>query len=559
MRVSIQRYFPLLVLLGIVLNATGLFNDVLEPDGTLYAAIAKHMVLSNDWINLIGDNHDWLDKPHFPFWITAFSYKVFGINSFAYKFPAFLFWLLGIRFTYLLAKELYNTTVAQVAVLAYIIALHSFLANFDVRAEPYLTTLTIGSIYYMYKVYKEKKITYLLLAAFLAACAVMTKGIFALLTIGGGFVVHWIVNREWKEFINYRWYLLLLLILVFIVPELYCLYVQFDLHPEKIVFDRTGVSGIKFFFWDSQFGRFFNTGPIQGSGDISFFLHTTLWAFLPWSIVFYIAVIRLFRRDNKLTKKAQWIIFGSTGLTFLLFSFSKFQLPHYIIILFPQFAIIAADYLVTLFEGTKLKAQRAIFILQSVILIIAAFAVIFLCIYLQLTSRTLIIFLTAFALTASFIVFRKISFINMCFRSFAFAIILYPFLNFVFYPYIMQYQSGMVAARWLNDHNYKAPFAMYKEFMHSFEFYADGEPAWLYNNDDLKKFSIVHLPYIIYAARENIDSLQLAGFKVTVLENFEYYRISMLTGSFLNPATRNATTKKMALLQVTPGQKQLHE
>jgi 4-amino-4-deoxy-L-arabinose transferase-like glycosyltransferase len=549
MQVSIQRYFPLLLLLGIILNATGLFNAVLEPDGTLYAMIAKHMALSNDWVNLIGDNHDWLDKPHFPFWVTALSFKIFGINSFAYKFPGFLFWLAGLRFTYLLAKELYSVTVAQVSVLVYIIALHSVLANFDVRAEPYLTTLTIGSIYCMYKVYKEKKNSYLLPAALLAACAVMTKGIFALLTIGGGFVLCWIVNREWKELINYRWYLLVLLILILIFPELYCLYVQFDMHPEKIVFGTTGVSGIKFFFWDSQFGRFFNTGPIQGSGDISFFLHTTLWAFLPWSVVLYIAVIKLFRRNNKL--REQWIILGSAGLTFLLFSFSKFQLPHYIIILFPHFSMIAADYLVKVFGGSSLKVQKAIFIAQSVILILAAAVVIFLCIYMQLPFQVLTILFVVFILIVSLIIFKGVSFVNMCFRSFSFAVILYPFLNFIFYPYIMQYQSGMVAARWLKSHDYKAPFAMYKIFPHSFEFYADGEPYWLYNKEDAQKFAAMHKPCILYTAETDLDSLTHAGLQIKVLENFEYYRISMLTGRFLNPATRNETTKKMVLIQLT--------
>lgn len=552
MRASLQRYFPLLVMLGIVLNATGLLNNVLEPDGTLYAMIAKHMALSNDWINLIGDNHDWLDKPHFPFWITALSFETFGINAFAYKFPAFIFWLIGLRFTYLLGKALYNTTVAQTAVLIYIIALHSVLANFDVRAEPYLTTFTIGSIYYMYRVYRERKFIHLLLAALLAACAVMTKGIFALLTIGGGFIVYWIVNRDWKEFINYRWYLLVVLILIFILPELYCLYVQFDLHPEKIVFNKTGVSGIKFFFWDSQFGRFFNTGPIQGSGDISFFLHTTIWAFLPWSVIFYIAVVRLFRRGNRLTNKAQWVIFASAGLTFVLFSLSKFQLPHYIIILFPQFSLIAAACLVETFENVSLKMQKAIFIIQSVLLIIAVAAVVFLCIYVQLPYQTLVIFIATFVSVLSLILFRKLTFTNVIFRSFAFAVILYPFLNFIFYPAIMQYQSGMVAAQWLKENKYNAPFAMYKEFMHSFEFYAEGEPAWLNNTDDVKNLLATHSPCIMYAAKEDMDSLQQAGLKVKLLKDFEYYRVSMLTGSFLNPATRSETTKKVALLQVGP-------
>lgn len=552
MKVSIQRYFPLLVLLGIILNATGLFNDILEPDGTLYATIAKHMALSNDWVNLIGDNHDWLDKPHFPFWITALSYKAFGINSFAYKFPAFLFWLAGLRFTYLLAKQLYNDTVAQLSVLIYIISLHSVLANFDVRAEPYLTTLTIGSIYYVYRVYKDKKFIHLLLAAILAACAVMTKGIFALLTIGGGFVVYWIINREWKEFINYRWYLFVLLIFIFIIPELYCLYVQFDTHPEKIVFGTTNVSGLKFFFWDSQFGRFFNTGPIQGSGDPSFFLHTTLWAFLPWSIVFYIGVVKLFSKKNRLAKKAQWIIFASAALTFFLFSLSKFQLPHYIIILFPQFSMISANYLFSVFDSASVKMQKAIFIIQNIIFIVAGALVIFLAIYMQLPSQTLIVAVTAIVFTGAIILFRKRTFTNLLFKSFAFAVILYPFLNFSFYPNIMQYESGMVAARWLKENNYKAPFAMYNTFFHSFEFYADGEPTWLYNTGDLKKFSAAHQPCIIYASNEKVDSLTKAGVQIKPLQQFDYFRISMLTGEFLNPATRSNATIKTSLVQVLP-------
>ena len=116
----------------------------------------------------------------------------------------------------------------------------------------------------------------------------------------------------------------------------------------------------------------------------------------------------------------------------------------------------------------------------------------------------------------------------------------------------MQYESGMVAAKWLKEHDYKAPFAMDKEFMHSFEFYAAGEPAWLYNNDDVKKFAAAHQPCVIYAAKESIDSLKQDGLKIKVLESFEYYRISMLTGEFLNPATRTKTTRKTALLLVTP-------
>jgi len=363
------RLFYFLLFTGVLINATGLFNPVLEPDSALYATIAKRMALANDWMNLYGDGGDWLDKPHFPFWMAAISFKLFGISAFSYKLASFIFWLISIRFTYLLTRSLYSTNIARHTVLIYITALHAVIANFDVRAEPFLTGCITVSIYYIFKMQQQNKIHYLLPAALFAACAVMTKGIFFLSGIGGGFIFYWILNKEWKQFVHYRWWLLVLLTFIFILPELYALYVQFDMHPEKIVFGQTNVSGIKFFFWDSQFGRFFNTGPIKGSGDTSFFIHTFLWAFLPWSPLFIVAVVQLCRRKI-FFKKEHSIIYGSAAILFLLFSFSRFQLPHYIVILFPQFAMITASYTYSCIKNKK--AVSKIISLQTILVILAA-------------------------------------------------------------------------------------------------------------------------------------------------------------------------------------------
>ena len=89
-----NKTFLFLVALIILLNFTGLFNEILEPDGTLYALLAKQMVITGDWVNLYSFGQDWLDKPHLPFWLAAISFKLFGINSFAYKFPSFICFLL---------------------------------------------------------------------------------------------------------------------------------------------------------------------------------------------------------------------------------------------------------------------------------------------------------------------------------------------------------------------------------------------------------------------------------------------------------------------------------
>jgi 4-amino-4-deoxy-L-arabinose transferase-like glycosyltransferase len=57
---------------------------------------------------------DWLDKPHFPFWVAAPSFRVFGVNGFAYKFPGLLFWAAGGFYTLRLATILYGKPVARI-------------------------------------------------------------------------------------------------------------------------------------------------------------------------------------------------------------------------------------------------------------------------------------------------------------------------------------------------------------------------------------------------------------------------------------------------------------
>ncbi len=544
---SFDKLFPYFLTAGVLINANGLLNDILEPDGALYATISKHIAISGDWFNLYGDGHDWLDKPHFPFWLAAFSFKLFGITAFAYKLPAFIFWLAGIWFIFKLTNHLYDTVTGKVAVLIYIFSLHGILNNFDVRAEPYLTTLSVAAIYYFYKSINSGKWSEIVLTALMAACAAMTKGIFVLITIGGGFIIYWIISKQWKQFINYQWWLMILLILLFIIPELYSLYVQFDVHPEKVVFGRTNVSGLRFFFWDSQFGRFFNTGPIKGQGDPTFFLHTTLWAFLPWSVLLYPAVIQLIRTKNKSPDLQKWIIYGSAGLTFILFSFSGFQLPFYIVIIFPQFSIITAAYLTSLQTETTFKK---IAILQNALLIIAALFVGTLAFFSKFGNVILITIISAGIVTVNFLFLKKHGINRIIMSGAAFSFVLFLFLHNFFYPNLLKYQSGMMAGKWLaTNKNNKTP-AMFRSWSYSFEFHAPGYVQRLETFTDLNKFLEEDSNRAVYTTNSTLQKLKLQGYQYNILANFSDFHISMLTQRFLNPSTRNSQLEKTVLITV---------
>ncbi len=542
-----KEYFLYLIGGIILINAPALFSEIMEPDGALYAHIAKLMALHNDWINLYTDGTDWLDKPHFPFWITALSFKLLGISAFSYKLPAFIFWLVGIRFVYAFTKRLYNIATAQLAVIIYITALHGAIALFDVRAEHYLTTLCIGSMYYLYKLYSNPKLKYILAAAALTACAIMTKGIFILVTIVGGFALLWIITKQWRQFLRYQWWLFLLFSFVFIAPELYALYVQFDLHPEKIVFGQNHVSGIRFFFWDSQFGRFFNNGPIKGKGDVSFFLHTTIWAFLPWSIILYTAVISLFRKPKKGYNTHQWIIWGSALVTFLLFSLSKFQLPHYIIILFPQFAIISAHYLIK--NEYNKKVVKSFLIIQTIVFCITAAGIVALTIWYELPRTiyivvdiiisALIIYLFSYKAKRFFIIGTGIGF----------SLLLYPYLNIDFYPNLLQYQSGMVAAKWLN-HNVSADtIGIYGTNSQTLKFYAHAYSKLLNSIQEVSIFN-EHKGKYIYTDTASLNDFVHAGLSYTIVQHYEHFPVSRLNAKFIDHRTRSKEISTAVLIEL---------
>jgi 4-amino-4-deoxy-L-arabinose transferase-like glycosyltransferase len=542
--VSLQRYFPWLLLIGILLNVPGLWLPIIEPDGALYATIAKRMALHNDWLNLYAHGADWLDKPHFPFWLAAASYKVFGINSFAYKLPAFAFWLISIYYTYLTARDLFNKSVAGVAVLLYTVALHSTLANFDVRAEPFLSACVAGAIWHMLRVYQGRDWWHIVMAALLAGCAMMTKGIFVLITIGGGWVLFWVFTNQWKQFIDLRWWLFLLLSFVFILPELYSLYIQFDMHPEKLVFGERNVSGLKFFFWDSQFGRFFNTGPIKGKGDITFFIHTSLWAFLPWSLGLVGGVVYLARFDKE-KNPLRWVIYGSTLITFLMFSLSRFQLPHYIVMIFPYYSIITAYFFYQLALGGKL---RSLAISQKMILVLLAAAVCGLLYWTDMQNAPLATGITAFVLFSGLLIRANDSLQKLLYAGYAAAVMLYIFLFVFFYPFLFQYQSGSELAKLIPSEKRDLPMATYKSFSPSFEFYAPGEVQVLKSEIQLSDF-MAQGPCLVYTSDVLGDSLIKAGVKAEVTQA-PYFHITMLKGKFLNHQTRSSALQKRYLLYI---------
>lgn len=523
---------------ALAVNFSGLNIKFFTDDPGLYASVAKNLVYKKHFWELFSYNRDWLDKPHFPFWAIFISFKLFGISTWAYRLPALLFFVASAAYTWLFARRYYGPDAAIAAVLILMTAQHVLLSNTDVRAEPYLMGLIIGSIYHIARV--EEKFTFpqLFFAAMLTACAIMTKGLFVITAIYGGLLGQLIFQNKLNQIFRLKWVSLLLLTFILTLPELYALYVQFDLHPEKTVFGTHHVSGIKWFLWDSQFGRFANNGPIsrKSAGSVFFFLHTLLWAFAPWCLLFYYAIFKQVKAIRNKQKLEEFYSLCGGILLLLLFSFSRFQLPFYTNAVFPLFAVITAPYCIK--QLSKFESRIRL-VAQWIFIILLPLAVVIINYFLKPASNTCFVIDCALFLIVILIVFIKVkkpqtrAFLLNC----SAALFVGFYLNTVFYNEIVPYKGQLTAAEYMNQKPLEG-FHLYalKAGNNIFQFYCD-RPVDLMPIEEFGSFKPTDIS-VFYASQQSFDYLQHYHVNFKILKEFINYPQENILPNFINRVTR---------------------
>ena len=542
-----KKTFLILLSIVVLINSSGLLCDIFMEDSSLYALISKSFIVSGNYMDIYVNGNDWLDKPHFPFWICSFFMNIFGVNTFAYKLPSLLFFLLGLTYTFKLANELYNKEIAYLATLILGSALHIIISNNDVRAEAILLGLIVPALYYLYKLSLEFSLKNILLGSLFSAASVMTKGVFILIIFYSALFLNLLVNKEYKMIINGRWILALSLTFLFVTPEIYAVYHQFDLHPDKTVFGRNNVSGVKFFFWDSQFGRFFNSGPIKGEGDISFFIHTLLWAFAPWAILGFsslgLAIQRLFKRE----KSKKYFTFFGFFVMFILFSLSKFQLPHYTNILFPLISIMVA----ALIWRSKSKLIKDL-IKYSINIYVCIFIIFIVLLEYYFKTERLII--SCFIILAMLSLFLYMNFWKersdqrYIILGIVSSLLLSLYLNLCFYPDLLKYQSGSQIAFYTNEYYpNKELLVSYNDWL--LQYYTKNKLVVVKGLDGLKNRGR-DKNTILIANEDFLTTIKADNLSYSILKIFDNYHITTLNFDFINNKSRKKTTSKYYLLEI---------
>ena len=326
-----------------------------DQDEGRNAEAGREMFESGDRLTPTFNGELRVAKPVFIYWLMEQSYRLFGVNEFAARFPSALFGVGLILIQYLFLVHQRDRTVALFGGLMLLLNLEILGLGRMALTDSVLIFFTTASLYgFWLGLHGEGGVRRWIWAFYIGmALATLTKGPvgFAVPLIAAALYLTW--TRRWREYWQKGAPLAGMLLFILLAAPWYA--AMFLVHGEAYT------SGAK----ANTIGRFLN--PMEGhQGTIFFYLPVLLLGFFPWSALLPIPLYHAFKnwrgsgvagqRDRGISPypdlphpsipgreldlfAALWVV----GV-FVFFTASSTRLPHYIGPLFPAAALLTASY-----------------------------------------------------------------------------------------------------------------------------------------------------------------------------------------------------------------------
>jgi len=344
-------------------------------------------------------------------------------------------------------------------------------------------------------------------------------------------------TRRLKVLWRWEWLLGIVVILLTISPMVYGLYAQF------------GATGLEFFFWTQSFGRITGQSEWQDSSTIFYFVHTFLWAFLPWMFLAYFGVGKqlwlLVKNKFNRTSPAEVITLAGFVLTFVAMSLSRYKLPHYIFVVFPLVAIITANTIYQIIDTGKVKKlfiglQWFIWSALWLVVGLLTFGT-----FPDVHWYVVIIALVFLGSSFYFLALRKEVIDKLIYSALLTMIGVNFVLNTHFYPTLLTYQAGSVAGKYLARLEQRPEVYSFQLISHGFDFYS-GQVAPAIDANSLKNNPGIW----VYTSEAGKREIEVLGIKHAVVKSFTRFHVTGLTMTFLRPSTRRSALTERYLIEI---------
>ncbi len=345
--------------LRLLLNA---ILPLMDKTEARYAEIARLMYETNNWITpQIDYGVPFWAKPPLNTWLSAFSMKIFGVNEFAVRFPAFL---LCLAIVFILGKVVKDKGQGLFLSAFVLFTLPQFLLHAGVVSTDtsLLLSITLIMISFWKQITAEKKNIWGYLLFVGAGLGLLAKGPIVIILTAPPIIVWVLWFGEWKKFfMRIPWLVGILLMALIAVPW----YILAEQHSKGF---------IDYFFVGEHFKRFFDSSwkgdkygfpKQQPIGIVWLFL---LGMALPWIQV----VIGKLWKNRKEAIKDKWVFFLTAWLLFtpLFFSVSKSLIHTYVLPVMPAIALLVVHY------WNDIKRKKTNIIISLILPVLATLAMI---------------------------------------------------------------------------------------------------------------------------------------------------------------------------------------
>ena len=269
-------------------NGSLFITDSVESN---YALTAKEMLQTNDWISPKIYGNYWYDKPIMFYWLTALSYKIFGLNEFASRFFPALFGLFAVILIVWAGKKLYSEKAGFYSGIILVTTIEFFLISKSVITDSILFFFFSSALLFFYLGYKDQKKYYYYGTYIFCALATLTKGPIGLLLPGLIIFLFLLIEKNWSELKNINF---ISGTIIFTVITLPWYLIMYSLH---------GSAFIDVFFGTHNFLR---ATVSEHPKDNVFYYYTliTLLAFFPWVGFLPQTIRNLIYQNKKWTRPA---------------------------------------------------------------------------------------------------------------------------------------------------------------------------------------------------------------------------------------------------------------
>ena len=516
----------------------GLPIDVTRDAGK-YATVAKEIFQNGNYINLTvhGDAYD--QKPPLLFWLGALGFAIGNISNFWFKLPVLLIVFFGLYSAFRLGKTLYNKRVGY---LTFFLMAFSFIYPFysmDIHTDTPMQAFITFALWQLADFIKTKRNQSWILGFAGIGLAMLCKGPLGAAIPAFAIVGHLLLKKDFKSFLDYRWYAGILLAFIVVSPALIGLVNQF------------GWDGIVFFFWENNVGRLTGT-LVKPNSDPVFYVHNLLYLFLPWSILFYISAFYEFKTLFKNKFRApEYFTFTGIWIFFIILNSSKSQLPNYIFGIIPLIALLTAKW-IDIATEKKPILQKIFKSTQVIVTILLWIVILGISAYLFPAPGVWFWLVFAAGIAFSVVVYLKAekALPKIILPPAIGLAVFFILLNMHVFPYIFSYQAPPKAARYFTENAdpgdtlYNYNYTQYELF-----FYSEPQATQLQTDEEMKQVAGKDGTWIFTDA-EGFEKIENLGLKPDSVTIHEYQHLYLNRGGrFINPKTRQEVLKPMYLIK----------